>query len=113
MKKRPSMNVVRRLAEVNPEKLIGDLKELQRAVEDMRIALGAKISTYVRKIGLEENDVLVIRMPDGISMRPEDLLEAANHAAKLLENRYGRPIPVIAEIGSTIDKRQGGESAES
>jgi len=115
MKKRtgPSKSLIRRLAQTNPERLVRDLDELQRAVEDMRIALGAKIATYVRTINLEEGDMVVIRPPDGISIRKEDLAEAAGHAAKLLENRYGRPIAVVVESGATIEKRQGGSGAES
>lgn len=106
------MNLVRRMGEVNPDRLASEVAELRRSVEDLRIALGAKIATYVRKIGLEEGDMIVIRAPDGISIRIEDLAEAAEHAAKLLENRYGRPIPVVVESGAIIEKREGGDGAE-
>lgn len=110
-RKRPSMSAVKRMAHVNPERLASEVAELRKAVDDLQIALGAKIATYVRTIGLAEGDMVVIRA-QGISTRTEDLAQVAEHAAKILENRYGRPIPVIVESGAVIEKRQGGSGAE-
>jgi len=100
------------MGQVNPERLASEVAELRKSVDDLRIALGAKIATYVRTIGLAEGDMVVIRPPNGISIRIEDLAEVAEHAAKLLENRYGRPIPVIVESGAVVEKREGGSGAE-
>ena len=96
------------MGEVNPGRLADEVALLRRESENLRLALGVKIATYVRTINLGERDVLVVRPPKGISIRSEAAQAVLEHVAKLLKDRLGWEGPILFESQAEISKKVGG-----
>jgi len=93
---------------MNPGRLADDVVALRKEVENLRVALGVKVATYVRTLGLARGDVLVVTPPKGVSIPPE----ALEHTAKMLRDRLGWDVPVLVEGQATVGKA-GGTDAKS
>jgi hypothetical protein len=106
------MNLVRRLGEVNPERLAGEVAALRKESENLRLALGVRVATYVRMINLGKGDVLVVRPPRGISIRPEAWSAVLEHVSKLLKDRLGWDGPILCEGSAEVEKRAGGPDGQ-
>jgi hypothetical protein len=106
------MNLVRRLGEVNPERLAGEVASLRKESENLRLALGVKVATYVRTINLGKGDVLVVRPPKGISIRPEAWVAVLEHVSKLMKDRLGWEGPILFEGNMEISKQVGGSDGQ-
>lgn len=96
------------MGEVNPERLADEVGVLRKENENLRIALGVKVATYARSINLVKGDVLVVRPPKGVSIRPEAAQAVLEHTAKVLRDRLGWDVPVLFESQATVEKKVGG-----
>lgn len=82
----PSMNLVRRLAQTAPDKLVEEVAKLRADRDNLREALSLKLVDYIRSINITDQDLLIVRRPE--RMTPELILEVVEKVAFVLQTRY-------------------------
>ena len=82
----PSMNVIRRLAQTAPDKLVEEITKLRADRDNLREALALKLVDYARTLNVSEQDVLIVKRPERMS--PDLLLEVVEKVAFVLQTRY-------------------------
>lgn len=82
----PSMNVIRRLAQAAPDKLVDEIVKLRADRDNLRDALSLKLVDYARTLGISTQDILIVKRPE--KMSPDLLLEVVEKVAFVLQTRY-------------------------
>ena len=83
----PSMDMVRRMGELDPQRLASEVQRLRRERDALRDSLAMKLSAYIATMTLREEDVLLVRKHARLD--PKTAGEALEGLAKRLRQRYG------------------------
>ncbi len=59
--KEPSMDLIRRLGDIAPERLVGEIERLRRERDALRDSLVLKLSDHVRTLEIEPHEVLLVK----------------------------------------------------
>lgn len=104
-RREPSKAMVRRLAEVAPEKLLGDIEELRRDRDALKQALAMKVVEYAKKLTLLKSDILILKPPATNPMiSTESLAEVGVAVAQSLKTRMGWEGSILIEAGARVEK---------
>lgn len=82
----PSMPMVRRMAELDPERIAGEVARLRRERDALRDSLALKLSAHVTTLSLQAGDVLLVRKHGRLDR--ETAQEALAGLAQRLRQRY-------------------------
>ena len=82
----PSMDMVRRMGELNPERLASEVQRLRRERDALRDSLAMKLSAHIATMELREDHVLLVRKHSRLD--PATAAEALEGLAKRLRQRY-------------------------
>jgi hypothetical protein len=80
------MNVIRRLAQASPEKLVDEIVKLRADRDNLRDALALKLVDYARTLNISGQDILIVKRPE--KMSPDLLLEVVEKVGFVLQTRY-------------------------
>lgn len=81
------MDMVRRMGELDPERLAAEVYRLRKERDALRDSLAMKLSAHVATMTLGEDDVLLVRKHGRLD--PGTAAEALEGLAKRLRQRYG------------------------
>lgn len=83
----PSMNLIRRLGDLDPAKLAGEVQKLRRERDALRDSLSMKLSAHIRTLDLQKGDVLLVQKPGPLD--PKLAAEVLDGLSTRLRQRYG------------------------
>lgn len=102
-RKGPTKGMMKRLVEVAPEKMMGELDALQRDRDALKQALATKIMDYVKTLSLTKDDVLILKPPPTNPMvTVESLTEVAVAVTERLKARTGWQGVMLVEAGAML-----------
>ena len=82
----PSMNLIRRLGDLNPARLAAEVQRLRQERDALRDSLSMKLSAHVATMSLQPDDVLLVRKHGKLD--PVTAGEALAGLADRLRQRY-------------------------
>lgn len=109
--KEPSMSLIKRMAEVAPDKLAGEILRLRTERDDLKKALTFKMSAHVATLKLEKTDVLLVRVFKEID--PALVAETVEALCDRLRATHGWEGAVLVQSGMSTVERMSKEEAEA
>jgi hypothetical protein len=82
----PSMAVVKRMAQIEPEGLVNEIFKLRRERDALRTSLQIKVGEFFKNVPLKPDDLLIVRKLHKTT--PEQMLEIAQLVSEKLQARY-------------------------
>lgn len=99
----PSMNMIRRLAQNSPDKLVDEIARLRADRDNLREALSLKLVDHARTLHITDQDLLIVRRPE--RMTPDLILEVVEKVAFVLQTRYGwNGVVIVGSETEGLDK---------
>lgn len=82
----PSAEVVKRMAQINPEALVNEVLKLRRERDALRTSLQVKVGEFFKNVDLKPDDLLLARTLTRTT--PEHMREIAELVSQKLQERY-------------------------
>lgn len=111
-KKEPSMNLMKRMGELAPDKVVNELEATRRDRDALKQALAIRITDYLKTLTLNPNDVLILKPPaSNPNVSIKSLTEIAMMVTDRLKARAGWEGVLLIEAGACL-KRMPQEEEE-
>lgn len=102
-KKEPSMNLMKRMGELAPDKVVKELEVTRNDRDALKEALAIRITDYLKVMTLKPNDVLILKPPPTKSnVSVTSLTEIALLVTDRLKARAGWEGVLLIEAGAII-----------
>lgn len=104
-RKGPTKGMMRRLANVAPEKVAEELEAVQKDRDALKHALSIKVADYVKSMTLGKDDILILKPPSSSPLvSVGSLTEVAVAVADKIKATTGWRGAILIEAGASLSR---------